>query len=338
MSIDTMQELLVEELRDLYDAEKQLLRALPKMARAASSGELKAAFQTHKEVTGNQVARLEQAFQMLDQRARSKPCKGMKGLVEEGQEVMEEEAEDPMHDLGIIGAAMKVEHYEIAGYNSVRTLAMAQGLREVAGLLQQSLQEEMETEKQLSMLAKQLMKQKPRMDTSSEETGRGRRSGSSAATAGRGGRTSRAAQTKGTARRSAKSNSGRSTNSRGRSASASRSGSNRGSSKTSSKEGGRSSRSKSSSSSQMTTDHDQIRRWAEQRGGQPACVRGTGNKGDIGILRLDFPGYSGAESLEHISWDDWFDKFDERGLAVLYQEKTAGGRSSNFNKIVNREG
>ena len=89
-------------------------------------------------------------------------------------------------------------------------------------------------------------------------------------------------------------------------------------------------------SSQFTTDHEEIKRWAEARGAKPACVRGTGNKGDIGMIRLDFPGYSGAESLEAISWDEWFEKFDENDLALLYQEETADGKKSNFNKLVSR--
>jgi hypothetical protein len=87
----------------------------------------------------------------------------------------------------------------------------------------------------------------------------------------------------------------------------------------------------------VTTDHDQIRRWAEERGAQPACVRGTGKRGDTGMIRLDFPGYSGARSLEHISWDDWFKAFDENGLALLHQDKTARGQKSNFNKLISRE-
>lgn len=87
----------------------------------------------------------------------------------------------------------------------------------------------------------------------------------------------------------------------------------------------------------VTTDHDTIRKWAEERKGRPSCVRGTGNKGDIGMLRINFPGYSGEDSLEEISWQDWFEKFDERGLALLYQEQTAEGAKSNFNKIVSRE-
>lgn len=93
----------------------------------------------------------------------------------------------------------------------------------------------------------------------------------------------------------------------------------------------------SKAESKVTFDHDEIRRWAEERNAQPACVRGTGTDGDIGMIRLDFPGYSGESSLEHIGWDEWFQKFDERNLALLYQETTAGGEKSNFNKIVSRE-
>ncbi len=89
--------------------------------------------------------------------------------------------------------------------------------------------------------------------------------------------------------------------------------------------------------SHTTTDHDEIQRWAEARGAKPACVRGTGNKNDIGILRLEFPGYTGEDKLQPISWDEWFEKFDERELALLYQEETAAGEESNFNKIISRE-
>ena len=86
-----------------------------------------------------------------------------------------------------------------------------------------------------------------------------------------------------------------------------------------------------------TTDHDEIRRWAEERGATPACVRGTGGKGNVGMLRLDFPGYSAEESLEPLEWNQWFEIFDEEGLALLYQETTASGAQSNFNKLVSRE-
>ncbi len=94
---------------------------------------------------------------------------------------------------------------------------------------------------------------------------------------------------------------------------------------------------RTSASSRALTDHDEIRRWAEDRGAKPACVRGTGDSGDTGMIRLDFPGYSGEGKLAEISWDDWFDKFDESGLALLVQERTARGETSNFNKLVNRE-
>jgi hypothetical protein len=89
-------------------------------------------------------------------------------------------------------------------------------------------------------------------------------------------------------------------------------------------------------SGQSTTDHEQIRGWVEERGGKPACVRGTGGKNDTGMLRIDMPGYSGADKLAPIPWDQWFEKFDEKGLAFLYQDTTAGGKKSNFNKLVNR--
>jgi hypothetical protein len=89
--------------------------------------------------------------------------------------------------------------------------------------------------------------------------------------------------------------------------------------------------------SKVTFDHDEIRRWAEERNAKPACVKGTGGGSDIGMIRLDFPGYSGEQSLEHIDWKEWFEKFDQNELALVYQETTAGGQKSNFNKIVSRE-
>src|SRR3954452_15081822 len=94
---------------------------------------------------------------------------------------------------------------------------------------------------------------------------------------------------------------------------------------------------RSSSSARQLNDHDEIRQWAEERGGKPACVRGTGGGDDVGMIRLDFPGYSGADSLEEISWDEWFQKFDESGLALLFQQTTADGQQSNFNKLIARE-
>lgn len=86
-----------------------------------------------------------------------------------------------------------------------------------------------------------------------------------------------------------------------------------------------------------TTNHEEIRKWAEERKAKPSCVKGTGGKDDVGMIRLDFPGYSGGDSLEEISWDDWFAQFDENELALLYQEETKDGEKSNFNKLVKRE-
>ena len=91
------------------------------------------------------------------------------------------------------------------------------------------------------------------------------------------------------------------------------------------------------SRSRVLTDHDEIRQWAEERGAKPSCVRGTGGGDDTGMIRLDFPGYSGADSLETIEWNDWFDKFDENNLALLVQDQTARGQKSNFNKLIGRE-
>jgi hypothetical protein len=89
--------------------------------------------------------------------------------------------------------------------------------------------------------------------------------------------------------------------------------------------------------SKTTTNHDEIRKWAEARKAKPSCVKGTGKNDDPGLIRLDFPGYSGGDSLEEISWDEWFEKFDANGLALLYQEETKDGEKSNFNKLVSRE-
>lgn len=93
---------------------------------------------------------------------------------------------------------------------------------------------------------------------------------------------------------------------------------------------------KSKSKSNVTSDHQAIRRWAEERGAHPACVKGTGGKGDVGMIRLDFPGYSGEDKLQEITWDEWFEEFDQKDLALLYQETTAEGQKSNFNKLVSR--
>jgi ferritin-like metal-binding protein YciE len=152
-----MDSLLTQEIKDLYNAETQLVKALPKMAKAATSPELKKGIQTHLEETKVHVERLEQIAKMMDITPRGKTCKAMKGLVEEGAEVIEEEGDDTLRDLAIIVAAQKVEHYEIAGYGSARSLAEAAGLDDVAELLQATLDEEGATDKKLTELSMNLI-------------------------------------------------------------------------------------------------------------------------------------------------------------------------------------
>jgi ferritin-like metal-binding protein YciE len=159
MKIKTMEELFVDELKDLYDAEKQIIKALPKMAKAASSEDLREAFQEHLEVTRKQVERLENIFSKLDDKPGGKKCAGMQGLIEEGQELLSEGDESPVLDAGLIAAAQKVEHYEIAGYGTARTHAELLGNREAARLLEQTLQEEKRTDEKLTELAENLVNQ-----------------------------------------------------------------------------------------------------------------------------------------------------------------------------------
>jgi ferritin-like metal-binding protein YciE len=153
MKIDSLRTLLEEELKDIYSAEKQLVRALPKMAKKASSPELKGALQEHLEVTKRQIERLEDVFESLGKTAKAKTCHAMQGLVEEGEEMMNEDAEESVLDAGIIAAAQKVEHYEIASYGTVRTWAQLVGETEAAELLQQTLDEESDADERLTQLA-----------------------------------------------------------------------------------------------------------------------------------------------------------------------------------------
>jgi ferritin-like metal-binding protein YciE len=153
MKLDSLKKLFIEELRDLYSAENQITRALPKMADAATSPELKKAFQHHLEQTKEQVNRLEQIFQKLDESPKGKTCKAMEGLVAEGEDMIKENAEPAVRDAGLIAAAQRVEHYEIAGYGTVRTYARLLGDDECVRLLQQTLDEEGETDKTLTHLA-----------------------------------------------------------------------------------------------------------------------------------------------------------------------------------------
>jgi len=153
MKLDTLKDLYVSELKDLYSAENQILKALPKMAQAAANPSLKGAFEEHLAQTRGQVQRLEQIFQQIGASPGGKACKGMQGLLEEGEELLKENAEPEVLDAGLIAAAQRVEHYEIAGYGTVRTYAQQLGDRNAAQLLQQTLEEEGETDKKLSALA-----------------------------------------------------------------------------------------------------------------------------------------------------------------------------------------
>ena len=157
MKLDTLQKLFISELRDIYHAEGQLLKALPKMAEGASSEELKKAFETHLKETEEHVERLEEAFQLLGETPKGKVCHGMKGLIEEGSEILEEDGEDPVLDAGIIVAAQKVEHYEIAAYGSVRTFAELLGHDKVAELLEATLEEESAANELLNNLAEEVV-------------------------------------------------------------------------------------------------------------------------------------------------------------------------------------
>jgi ferritin-like metal-binding protein YciE len=153
MEMETLRDLYIDELKDLWSAEKQLIKALPKMAKAASNPELSKAFLTHLRQTEQQVQRLEQIFEELGESPRGKKCVGMEGLIEEGEELVKEDPEPEVLDAGLIMKAQHVEHYEIAGYGTVRTYARLLGNENQAQLLQQTLDEEGETDKLLTQLA-----------------------------------------------------------------------------------------------------------------------------------------------------------------------------------------
>jgi len=153
MKLEDLQDLFVEELKDLYSAENQLIKALPKMAKAASHEELRGAFEEHLEQTRTHVERLEKIFDRLGASPKGKKCKAMEGLIAEGKELLAEDAEPEVMDAGLISSAQRVEHYEIAGYGCVRTYAQLLGNDEAARLLQQTLDEEGQTDKKLTALA-----------------------------------------------------------------------------------------------------------------------------------------------------------------------------------------
>jgi ferritin-like metal-binding protein YciE len=156
MPKESLRELYVNELKDLYNAETQLVKALPKMAKASSNTELRQGFEEHLRQTSEHVSRLEQIFEMLGEKPTGKKCMGMEGLVKEGAETLQEDYEDALMDAAIIGAAQRVEHYEIAGYGTVRAFAELLGESEHVSLLEQTLEEEKQTDEKLSQLAEQI--------------------------------------------------------------------------------------------------------------------------------------------------------------------------------------
>jgi ferritin-like metal-binding protein YciE len=159
MQKDTLRQLYIDELKDLYSAETQMVKALPKMAKASSNAELRQGFEEHLRQTSEHVSRLEQIFEMLGEIATGKKCLGMEGLVKEGSETMQESYADGLMDAALIGAAQRVEHYEIAGYGTVRAFAELMGENEHASLLEQTLEEEKQTDQKLSQLAEEIHSQ-----------------------------------------------------------------------------------------------------------------------------------------------------------------------------------
>jgi len=153
-----LQDLLLSELRDLYHAESQLVKALPRMAKAASNPDLREAYKNHAETTKMQVERLRQVFEQMGQKAKGQPCEGMQGLIQEGEERMQE-AEGALKDVGMLGASERIEQYEISGYESAIMIARMMGLNQVADLLQETLREEEQTAKRLHSFAKPILKE-----------------------------------------------------------------------------------------------------------------------------------------------------------------------------------
>ncbi|HWB59690.1 MAG TPA: ferritin-like domain-containing protein [Chthoniobacteraceae bacterium] len=157
MKLESLRDLYIAELRDLYSAEKQLTKALPKMAKAAGTPELKEAFESHLEETEGHVTRLEKIFEELDEKPTGETCEAMKRLIEEGEHFVKAKGESQVIDAGLIAAAQRVEHYEIAGYGTARTLASHLGEEDAAELLQETLDEEGAADKKLTSIAESLV-------------------------------------------------------------------------------------------------------------------------------------------------------------------------------------
>ncbi len=153
MKLENLHQLLVKDLRDLYDAEDQITEALPKMIEAAQYPQLKSALQEHLDITRQQIARLDRIFGLLNEKATGETCKGMKGVIKEGSDLLSQGGDSTVVDAGIISPAQHVEHYEIAGYGTVRTYAQLLGRTDIAQLLQQTLQEEKDADETLNQIA-----------------------------------------------------------------------------------------------------------------------------------------------------------------------------------------
>ncbi len=153
MKLETLRDLLVEQMQDVYDAEHQLIEALPKMSEAATSRQLKQAFETHLRQTKGHATRLEQVFQIVGQKAERKTCKAMQGLIKEGSETIKEKADPDVKDAALIAAAQRVEHYEIAAYGTMRAYARQLGLDQAATLFDETIHEEGEADKLLTQIA-----------------------------------------------------------------------------------------------------------------------------------------------------------------------------------------
>jgi len=192
VQMNSLQELYVEELRDIYNAEQQILKALPKMMKAASDRELQRAFSTHEKQTQQQVKRLDRIFRELGETPRGKKCKGMEGLLEEGSDLIKERPDPDVLDAGLIAAAQRVEHYEIAAYGTARAYAQQLGHPEQASLLQETLDEEGQTDKLLTALAESSINIEAEEPDEGEESSNG---GGNGATSRRGRSTRRQGST-----------------------------------------------------------------------------------------------------------------------------------------------
>lgn len=156
MSVNSIEKLFVDELKDIYSAETQITKALPKMIKAASSSDLKSAFEHHLKETEEQIRRLDQVFEKLDTRPKGKTCEGMKGVISEGEEMLKSAEEGPVRDMALISAAQKVEHYEMASYGTVRTYAEHLGKSQFVSSLETTLNEEKAADKKLTEIAEKL--------------------------------------------------------------------------------------------------------------------------------------------------------------------------------------